>query len=281
LRRVAITGLGIVSCLGNTLAQVAAALREGRSGLTFAEEYARLGFRSQVAGIPLLSDLPAIERKWRRFMGDGAIYAYHAMRNAIVDAAVPDARISHARSGLIVGSGVGSTLNHVEAIDTLRAKGSGKVPPYMVPRVMGNTVSACLATAFGIKGTSYSIASACATSAHSIGNAMELIASGKQDLVFAGGAEEVCWPNTLLFDAMGALSASYNATPERASRPYDVARDGFVIAGGAGILVLEALDCALQRGARVPTGSTWSRRRRRARPPRCDWRSRRGGRWTT
>jgi 3-oxoacyl-[acyl-carrier-protein] synthase I len=251
LRRVVVTGLGIISCLGNEIDRVAAALRDARSGIAFVEEYAQLGFRSHIAGIPQIAELPPVERKLRRFMGEGAVYAFHAMNSAIANAALTDASVAHPCSGLIVGSGVGSTVNHIEAVDVLRTKGAAKVPPYMVPRVMGNTVSACLATAFNIKGVSYSIASACATSAHAIGNGMELIASGKQDVMFVGGAEEVCWPNTLLFDAMGALSGGYNATPTRASRPYDVARDGFVIAGGAGILVLEALEHALQRGARI------------------------------
>jgi 3-oxoacyl-[acyl-carrier-protein] synthase-1 len=251
MRRVVVTGMGIVSCLGNDLNQVAAALREGRSGISFVEEYAGLGFRSRVAGIPDLSRLPPIDRKLRRFMGDGAVYAYHAMRQAIDDAALGGGSISDPRIGLIAGSGVGSTLNHSEAIDILRQRGAGKIPPYIVPRVMGNTVSACLATAFQIKGVSYSMASACATSAHCLGNAMELIAMGKQDMVFAGGAEEVCWTNTALFDAMGVLSSSYNAAPAKASRPYDRGRDGFVIAGGAGVVVLENLDHAHRRGAKI------------------------------
>lgn len=214
-------------------------------------EYVRLGLRSQIAGLPDLSGLPTIDRKLRRFMGDGAIYAYHALRYAVGDAELAPDRISHPRTGLIVGSGAGSTVNHIEAIDLYRRQGPGRVPPYVVPRAMGNTVSACLATSFGIKGTSYGITSACATSAHSIGHAMELIASGKQDVVFAGGAEEVSWTNTLMFDAMGALSSGYNATPARASRPYDRGRDGFVIAGGAGVLVLEALEHARARRAQI------------------------------
>ncbi len=251
MRRVVVTGMGIVSCLGNELNQVAAALREGRSGISFVEEYAGLGLRSRVAGVPDLSTLPIIDRKLRRFMGDGAVYAYHAMRQAIADAAISDDALSDPRVGLIAGSGVGSTVNHIEAIDTLRQKGAGKVPPYVVPRAMGNTISACLATAFHIRGVSYSMTSACATSAHCIGNAMDLIAFGKQEVVFAGGAEEVSWTNTSMFDAMGVLSSEYNATPSKASRPYDQGRDGFVIAGGAGILVLEELEYARRRGAKI------------------------------
>lgn len=251
MRRVVVTGMGIVSCLGNELNQVAAALREGRSGISFVEEYAGLGLRSRVAGVPDLSTLPIIDRKLRRFMGDGAVCAYHAMRQAIADAAISDDALSDPRVGLIAGSGVGSTVNHIEAIDTLRQKGAGKVPPYVVPRAMGNTISACLATAFHIRGVSYSMTSACATSAHCIGNAMDLIAFGKQEVVFAGGAEEVSWTNTSMFDAMGVLSSEYNATPSKASRPYDQGRDGFVIAGGAGILVLEELEYARRRGAKI------------------------------
>jgi 3-oxoacyl-[acyl-carrier-protein] synthase-1 len=251
LRRVVVTGIGIVASIGNTPDRVTAALREGRSGVVAVPEYAQLGLRSQVAGLPDLSGLPAIDRKQRRFMGDGAIYAHHALRRAIDDADLTPDRISHPRTGLIVGSGAGSTLNHIEAIDIYRRQGPGKVPPYVVPRAMGNTVSACLATSFGIKGMSYGITSACATSAHSIGHGMELIAAGKQDRIFAGGAEEVSWTNTLMFDAMGALSTGYNATPMRASRPYDRGRDGFVIAGGAGVLVLEALEHARERNARI------------------------------
>jgi len=251
LRRVVITGVGIVSCIGNTLEPVTAALREGRSGVVAVPEYADLGLRSQIAGLPDLSGLPTIDRKLRRFMGEGAMYAYHALRRAIDDAGLASDKVSHPRTGLIVGSGAGSTINHIEAIDLYRREGPGKVPPYVVPRAMGNTVSACLATSFRIQGISYGITSACATSAHSIGNAMELIAAGRQDVVFAGGAEEVTWTNSLMFDAMGALSAGYNDTPARASRPYDKGRDGFVIAGGAGVLVLEAIEHARARGAPI------------------------------
>ncbi len=230
---------------------VSTALREGRSGIVFVEEYERLGFRSCIAGLPDLSGLPTIDRKLRRFMGDVAIYAHHAMRSAIDDAALGDDLVSNDRTGLIVGSGTGSAIQSIDTIDTYRRQGAGKVPPYIVPRAMGNTTSANLSIAFRIKGISYSITSACATSAHCIGHATELIASGKQNIVFAGGAEEISWASTLPFDAMGALSRAYNRTPARASRPYDSARDGFVIAGGAGVLVLEALEHARGRGAKI------------------------------
>jgi 3-oxoacyl-[acyl-carrier-protein] synthase-1 len=251
LRRVVITGIGIVSCLGNRLDRVAAALRDGRSGVVYVEEYARLGLRSCVAGVPDLSGLPTIDRKLRRFMGDAALYAHHAMRDAIADAALNEDDVANERTGLIAGSGTGSTLAQTESVDTYRRHGVSKVPPYLVPRAMGNTVAASLATNFRIRGTSYSITSACATSAHCIGHATELIAADKQDVVFAGGAEEVSWTTTMPFDAMGALSVAHNAAPQRASRPYDAARDGFVIAGGAGIVVLEELAHARQRGARI------------------------------
>jgi 3-oxoacyl-[acyl-carrier-protein] synthase I len=250
-RRVVITGLGIVSCLGHRLDRVSAALREGRSGVVYMEEYAALGLRSCVAGVPDLAGLPPIDRKLRRFMGEGVIYAHHAMRHAIEDAALASDLVSSPRTGLIVGSGAGSVLSHTEAIDVFRRHGIAKVPPYVVPRAMGNTASASLATNFRIKGTSYGITSACASSAHCIGHGADLIRFGKQEIVFAGGTEELSWAATMPFDAMGALSVGYNSTPTRASRPYDVARDGFVIAGGAGIVVLEALEHARNRGARI------------------------------
>ncbi len=249
MRRVVVTGLGIVSCIGNDLDDIEIALREGRSGLRFLPEYAELGLRSCVAGIPDVSCEPVINRKLRRFMGDAALYAHHAMRRALADAELSQNMISAPRTGLVVGSGVGSPFEHLAAIDTLRAKGLSKVLPYAVPRVMGSTTSACLSTAFGIRGASYSMTSACATAAHCIGHGAELIQFGKQDIVIAGGAEEVCWTSTMLFDAMGALSTAYNDST--ASRPYDVSRDGFVIAGGAGIIVLEELEHALRRGAHV------------------------------
>jgi 3-oxoacyl-[acyl-carrier-protein] synthase-1 len=246
---VVVTGLGIVSCIGNDLDEIEHALREGSSGLRFVPDYAELGLRSCVAGIPDISDEPFIDRKIRRFMGDAALYAHHAMRRALIDAELSQAMISTPRTGLIVGSGVGSPFEHLAAIDMLRAKGLAKVLPYTVPRVMGSTTSACLATAFGIQGASYSITSACATSAHCIGHGTELIQLGKQNIVIAGGAEEVRWTSTMLFDAMGALSTAYNDST--ASRPYDTGRDGFVIAGGAGILVLEELGHAHRRGAHI------------------------------
>lgn len=249
MRRVVVTGLGIVSCIGNDLDEIEHALREGSSGLRFVPDYAELGLRSCVAGIPDISDEPFIDRKIRRFMGDASLYAHHAMRRALIDAELSQAMISTPRTGLIVGSGVGSPFEHLAAIDMLRAKGLAKVLPYTVPRVMGSTTSACLATAFGIQGASYSITSACATSAHCIGHGTELIQLGKQNIVIAGGAEEVRWTSTMLFDAMGALSTAYNDST--ASRPYDTGRDGFVIAGGAGILVLEELGHAHRRGAHI------------------------------
>jgi 3-oxoacyl-[acyl-carrier-protein] synthase-1 len=249
LRRVVVTGLGIVSCIGNDLDVIERALREGCSGLRFVPEYAELGLRSCVAGMPDISGEPSIDRKIRRFMGDAALYAHHAMRRALVDAELSQNMISAPRTGLVVGSGVGSPFEHLAAIDILRAKGLSKVLPYTVPRVMGSTTSACLSTAYGIQGASYSMTSACATAAHCIGHGAELIQFGKQDIVIAGGAEEVRWTSTMLFDAMGALSTAYNDLT--ASRPYDAGRDGFVIAGGAGILVLEELEHARRRGARI------------------------------
>lgn len=212
-------------------------------------EYAELGLRSHVAGVPDLSALPPVDRKYRRFMADAALYAYHAMRSAIADASLTAEQVSSLRTGLIVGSGVGSLYEHHQVVETLRQRGFNKVIPYSVPRMMGSTTSACLATAFGIRGTSYSMTSACATSAHCIGHAAELIQLGKQDVVFAGGAEEVCWTSTLPFDAMGALST--DKPDSTASRPYDRDRDGFVIAGGGGMLVLEEISHAQRRGARI------------------------------
>lgn len=251
MRRVVITGLGIVSCLGNDKASVTESLREGRSGIRYKAEYAERGLRSQVAGWPQIDIEELIPRKVRRFMGDAAAYAYIAMDQAIQDAGLGPELVSNPRSGLIMGSGGGSTSNLVAAAETLRDKGVRKIGPYGVPKSMGSTVSACLATPFEIKGVNYSITSACATSAHCIGNAMELIQLGKQDVVFAGGGEEEHWTMTMLFDAMGALSTQYNDTPEKASRTYDANRDGFVIAGGGGVVVVEALDHALARGAHI------------------------------
>lgn len=248
-RRVVITGFGIVSCLGNDAETVTDALRNGRSGIRHIPEYVDVGLRSHVAGVPDISALPTVDRKNRRFMGDAALYAYHAMYAAISDAGLSSEQVSALRTGLIVGSGVGSLYEHHLVVDTLRERGISKVIPYSVPRMMGSTTSACLSTAFGMRGTSYSMTSACATSAHCIGHGAELIQLGKQDIVFAGGAEEVCWTSTLPFDAMGALSTK--RPDSTASRPYDKDRDGFVIAGGGGMLVLEELEHARQRGARI------------------------------
>ncbi len=251
MKRVVITGLGLVSCLGNDRATVAAALREGRSGIRAIPEYAELGLRSQVGGVPEIDLDARIDRKQRRFMGDASAFAYVAMNDAIADAGLNRERISDPRIGVIAGSGGGSCANQVEAADLLRAKGVRRIGPYMVTRTMCSTVSANLATGFGIRGLNYSIASACATSAHCIGAAMEQIQLGKQDLVFAGGGEELHWSQTILFDAMGALSSRYNATPSLASRAYDAGRDGFVIAGGGGMVVVEELEHAQRRGARI------------------------------
>nr|WP_297460427.1 beta-ketoacyl-ACP synthase I [uncultured Halomonas sp.] len=251
MRRVVVTGLGIVSCLGNDQHQVLDALKAGRSGIRFKEDYAERGFRSQVAGVVDIDLDPLIDRKLRRFMGDAAAYAYISMAQAIEDSGLTPEQVSNERTGLIAGSGGASSANQVEAADVLREKGLRRVGPYRVTRTMGSTVSACLATPFRIKGINYSISSACATSAHCIGSAMEQIQLGKQDVVFAGGGEEEHWTLSCLFDAMGALSTSYNDTPDKASRAYDKARDGFVIAGGGGMLVLEELEHAKARGAKI------------------------------
>ncbi|SDM51904.1 3-oxoacyl-[acyl-carrier-protein] synthase I [Franzmannia pantelleriensis] len=251
MRRVVVTGLGIVSCLGNDRDQVLDALKAGRSGIRFKDEYAERGFRSQVAGVVDIDLDALIDRKLRRFMGDAAAYAYVSMAQAIEDAGLTPEQVSHERSGLIAGSGGASSANQVEAADVMREKGLRRVGPYRVTRTMGSTVSACLATPFKIKGVNYSISSACATSAHCIGSAVEQIQLGKQDVVFAGGGEEEHWTLSCLFDAMGALSTHYNDTPTKASRPYDTARDGFVIAGGGGMLVLEELEHAKARGAKI------------------------------
>lgn len=251
MRRVVVTGQGIVSCLGNDQHQVLDALRSGRSGIRYKDEYAERGFRSHVAGV-INADLDTlIDRKLRRFMGDAAAFAYVSMEQAIRDAGLDDSDISNERTGLIAGSGGASSANQVEAADVLREKGLRRVGPYRVTRTMGSTVSACLATPFKIKGVNYSISSACATSAHCIGSAVEQIQLGKQDVVFAGGGEEEHWTLSCLFDAMGALSTSYNDAPETASRPYDASRDGFIIAGGGGMLVLEELEHAKARGAKI------------------------------
>ncbi|MFZ5757521.1 MAG: beta-ketoacyl-ACP synthase I [Pseudomonadota bacterium] len=252
MRRVVVTGMGIVGSLGNNSAEVLSSLREGRSGIRFKEQYREIGMRSQVAGQVIGLDLDAlIDRKQRRFMGDAAAYACVAMQQAIEHAGLTPEQVSDNRVGLIAGSGGASSFNQVEAADIARQKGVKRVGPYMVPRTMASTVSACLATAFRIRGVNYSISSACATSAHCIGNAMELIQLGKQDIIFAGGGEEEHWTLSCLFDAMGALSTGYNETPEKASRAYDANRDGFVIAGGGGMLVIEEYEHAKRRGARI------------------------------
>jgi 3-oxoacyl-[acyl-carrier-protein] synthase I len=254
MRRVAVTGLGIICPIGNSTQEVVASLREGRSGITKAEPYQRMGFRSQVEGSLKLDLDSVVDRRARRFMGDGAAYNFLAMQQAITDSGLEEKDIVHERTGLIMGSGGPSTRAIVTAADTARSepvKGPKRVGPFVVPKAMSSTCSAVLATWYKIKGLSYSISSACATSAHCIGNAAELIQWGKQDIMFAGGGEELDWSLSVLFDAMGAMSSHFNDTPERASRAYDKNRDGFVIAGGGGTLVLEELDHAKARGAKI------------------------------
>ena len=251
MRRVVVTGMGIVSCLGNDKTAVLDALRAGRSGIKFQETYKEMGFRSHVAGSVDINLAELIDRKVLRFMGDAAAFAYISMQQAITDAGLSEDQVSNERTGIIMGSGGASSMNLVEAADILREKGLKRVGPYRVTQTMGSTTSACLATPFKIKGVNYSISSACATSAHCIGNAMEQIQLGKQDVIFAGGGEEEHWTLTCLFDAMGALSTKYNETPDKASRAYDAERDGFVIAGGGGCLVLEELEHAKARGAKI------------------------------
>ncbi|HCS28024.1 MAG TPA: beta-ketoacyl-ACP synthase I [Spongiibacteraceae bacterium] len=251
MKRVVITGMGVVSPLGNNLTEALASLQQGKSGIALNETYKEMGFRSHVSGSINLDTSELIDRKQRRFMGDAAAWTYIAMQEAISDAGLEDSDVSNERTGIIAGSGGASSANLVESADILREKGVKRLGPYRVTQTMGSTVSACLATPFKIKGVNYSISSACATSAHCIGNAMEQIQLGKQDVVFAGGGEEEHWTLSCLFDAMGALSTKYNDTPERASRPYDANRDGFVIAGGAGMVVLEELEHAKARGATI------------------------------
>ncbi len=251
MKRVVITGLGIVSSIGNNRAEVTESLKTGKSGIEFCEKYAELGFRSHVHGSIRLNLEELIDRKLKRFMGDAAAFAYLAMKEAIEVSGLSEDQISNPRIGLITGSGSGSNQNLVEAVDVMRSRGARKVGPTMVPRIMASTTSACLSVANKIKGVNYSISSACATSAHCIGNAYEIIQAGKQDIIFAGGSDEVHWTSTLLFDSMGALSSKYNDTPEIASRPYDANRDGFVISGGGGMVVLEELEHALQRNAHI------------------------------
>ena len=251
MRRAVITGIGIISCLGNDKASVTESLRNGSSGITEREEYREMGMRSQIAGAPTVDLKEQIDRKQLRFMGAAAAYAYLAMRDAIADAGLTEDEVSNERTGIIAGSGGGSTFSQVESADILREKGLRRVGPYRVTQTMGSTVSACLATPFKIQGTNYSMSSACSTSAHCIGNALEHIQLGKQDRVFAGGGEEEHWTLSCLFDAMGALSTKYNDTPAKASRAYDAARDGFVIAGGGGMVVVEELETAKARGATI------------------------------
>ncbi len=251
MKRVVVTGLGIVSSIGNNKAEVLDSLKQGRSGIVFADVYQEMGFRSHVHGAINIDQDEFIDRKVKRFMGDGAAFNYIAMQQAIADAGLADNDVSNVRTGLVMGSGGPSTSNQVDAADILREKGIKKVGPYMVTRSMSSTNTACLATPFKIKGVNYSITSACSTSAHCIGHASELIQLGKQDIVFAGGGEELHWTLSLLFDAMGALSSKYNDAPDTASRPYDVNRDGFVISGGGGVLVMEELEHAKARGAKI------------------------------
>src|SRR5690554_7053863 len=251
MRRVVVTGMGIVSCLGNDQTTVLDALRTGRSGIKFQETYKEMGFRSHVAGSIDINLAEVVDRKILRFMGDAAAFTYVSMQQAIADSGLDESLVSNERTGIIMGSGGASSKNLVEASDLLREKGLKRVGPYRVTQTMGSTTSACLATPFKIRGLNYSISSACATSAHCIGSAMEQIQLGKQDIVFAGGGEEEHWTLSCLFDAMGALSTQYNDTPETASRPYDKTRDGFVIAGGGGCLVIEELEHAKARGAKI------------------------------
>ncbi len=251
MRRVVVTGMGIVSSIGNNTQEVVASLRECRSGIVRAEKYAELGFRSQVEGAPTLKAEEVVDRRAMRFLGGGAAWNHVAMEQAIRDSGLQPEEISHERTGLIMGSGGPSTRTIVESADITRTKGPKRVGPFAVPKAMSSTASATLSTWFKIKGVNYSISSACATSNHCIGNAAELIQWGKQDVMFAGGCEELDWTLSVLFDAMGAMSSGFNQTPSRASRAYDKNRDGFVIAGGAGVVVLEEYERAKARGARI------------------------------
>ena len=251
MRRAVITGLGIVSSIGNNKEEVTQSLREGRSGITYSEEFEQAGMRSHVWGKVNIDLDELIDRKIKRFMGDAAGYAYVAMQQAIEDSGLTEDMVSNVRTGIIAGSGGASSQNQVEAVDILREKGVKRIGPYMVTRCMGSTVSACLATPFKIKGVNYSISSACSTSAHCIGNALEQIQLGKQDIIFAGGGEELHYTLSAEFDAMGALSTKYNDDPSKASRTYDANRDGFVGAGGGGMVVVEELEHALARGAKI------------------------------
>ncbi|RAI39379.1 beta-ketoacyl-ACP synthase I [Rhodoplanes roseus] len=251
MRRVVVTGMGIVSSIGNNTQEVLASLREAKSGISRADKYAELGFRCQVHGAPTLNPEEAVDRRAMRFLGNGAAWNHVAMEQAIRDAGLEEAEVSNIRTGIIMGSGGPSARTIVEAADTTRSKGPKRVGPFAVPKAMSSTASATLATWFKIKGVNYSISSACATSNHCIGNAYETIQYGKQDVIFAGGCEELDWTLSVLFDAMGAMSSKYNDAPTIASRAYDVDRDGFVIAGGAGVLVLEELEHAKARGAKI------------------------------
>jgi len=251
MRRVVVTGMGIVSCLGLDKESVTESLRTGKSGISYRPDYEEMGMRSHVAGAVDIDFSEYIDRKNLRFMGAAAAYGYISMARAIADAGLEEDQVSNIRTGIIMGSGGTSTQDQIETVDVLREKGLKRVGPYRVTRTMGSTVSACLATPFKIKGVNYSISSACSTSAHCIGNAMELIQLGKQDMVFAGGGEAEHWSLSCMFDAMGALSTKYNETPDKASRAYDADRDGFIIAGGGGTLVIEELEHALARGAKI------------------------------
>ena len=251
MKRVAITGIGIVSCLGNNQSEVYESLINTKSGISFSEEYKKFNFKSQICGIPNIKFEDHIDRKFIRFMGDGSAYSYIAMKEAVTDSGLEEKDISNELTGIIMGSGGPSVKNVVHAVDSTRESSPKKMGPFVVPRTMASTVSATLAVPFKIKGVNYSISSACATSGHCIGNAMELIQFGKQKIVFAGGGEEIHWAMSSMFDAMTALSSKYNDSPQTASRPYDKTRDGFVIAGGAGVLVLEELEHAKARGAKI------------------------------
>src|SRR5689334_4621412 len=251
MKRVVITGMGIVSSIGNNTQEVLASLHDAKSGIKRAEKYAEMGFRSQVQGAPSINPADVIDRRAMRFLGEGAAWNHIAMEQAIQDSGLSPEEVSHERTGIIMGSGGPSTRTIVESADITRSKGPKRVGPFAVPKAMSSTASATLATWFKIKGVNYSISSACATSNHCIGNATEVIRMGKQDIMFAGGCEELDWTLSVLFDAMGAMSSSFNQTPEKASRAYDVDRDGFVIAGGAGVLVLEELEHAKARGAKI------------------------------
>lgn len=251
MRRVVITGMGIISCIGNSVDEVLDSLKQGKSGISFSPEYAEMGFRSQVYGKPNINLEEHIDKRLFRFMGDTAAYNHLAMEQAIADSGLDQSEISHERTGIVMGSGGPSTRAQVAAADIAREKGPKRVGPFAVPKCMSSTTSATIATNFKIKGVNYSISSACSTSSHCIGNAAEQIQWGKQDIMFAGGAEELDWTLSVLFDAMGAMSSNYNDTPTRAARAYDANRDGFVIGGGGGVLVLEELEHAKARGAKI------------------------------